>query len=62
MKPVERFRLPRQLDLFEPPRRLPVWSDLPKETRRRVTEQLARLLEGYIRAHVAEKERRECRE
>jgi len=56
MKEVERFRRPEQLQLFEPPRQIPLWRDLPTDIRRRVTELLARMFEDQVHVSVARKQ------
>lgn len=49
MRKIDRFRRPQQLQLFEPARCLPEWRNLPAETRRRLTELLARMFEEHVR-------------
>jgi len=62
MQDVDRFRRPQQLCLFEPPKILPTWRNLPLDTRRKVTQLLAKLLEDYSRLSNTEKQRGESDE
>lgn len=54
MKTIDRFRRPQQLDIFEPPRILPSWRELPPETRKTVTKLLARMFQSYSRSRESE--------
>ena len=49
MTKIQRLRDPEQLQLFEPPKRLPAWRDLPTKIRRRVTDVLARMFDEHFR-------------
>ena len=55
MKKIDRFRRPEQLLLFDPPKRRPVWTDLPQRVTERALELLVTMLEDHVQERTARK-------